>query len=222
MTISTGLSWIKLRKCSPNLRGMTLSGGRAISGVEQVVAGVAGYWETTYSEIAVHDHETARKYRALLARLRAGELIALPIKDPYMTPATVTATVAASAALRATTIQIAVLGVDPVEGMYFSIGDRLYAITEVTVAPGDGAAFVPWNDGQVWEDTGVWNDSGLHTSQTFTVKFQPPLRDAAASGATVDFSNLRVLSRIKSAADGDIDYDIGRFATPTLVFVETP
>lgn len=222
MTISTGLTWIKMRKCSPNLRGMTLSGGRALSGVEQVVAGAAGFWEVTYSEIAVYDQDTARKYRALLARLRSGELIELPIHDPYMTPATVTATVAADAANRATTIQLAVLGVEPTAGMFFSISTRLYQITEVTVSPADGVAFVPWNDGQIWEDDGVWNDDGLHTSQTFTVKFQPPLRAAATSGATVDFSNLRVLSRIKSAADGDIDYDIGRFATPTLVFVETP
>lgn len=219
-------AWITLSQCDPNLRGVSDEGRRSSTGHNQRVLGDAGYWEVKYTEIAVMDATSARKYRAMLARLRAGEQILLPVPDPYAVDdydgVPSSASFGADAALRATTATINVVGPVPLEaGMYFTVGQRLYVVSEVTTEPSSGPSFLPWWDGVSWDDDATWLDAGSSPGPSYVVTFLPPLRTAATSGDPISLTSLQVLAELKTATDGDVDFEIGRLGRPSLTFVES-
>lgn len=216
---------LEARRCNPNLRNSFKSGGRSISGIESRVVSDAGYWEVSISEIMVSDRSEARAYRAMAARLRDGEAIILSIPDAYVPvgadSSAASASVASAASLRATQMTIKVSGVDVEDGHHFSIGDRLYLITEIVSGPVSAPMVNPVITDTEWFDE-PWTDDGASASAQYQIKFRPPLRETAPVGTAIRFTDLTLRCVVKDAADtaSDLDLDLGRLGSPSVTFVE--
>jgi hypothetical protein len=104
------------------------------------------------------------------------------------------ATLAASAALGATQITVNLLdGEGPRPGQYFGIGNRIHLASHV------------------WQAT-----PGAVTN----IRFWPPLRSAAASGARVILDRPVCLMRFADDSVGELALDFGRWGNITLELVE--
>lgn len=196
---------------------LSRSGGRTITGIEQVVQSVSELW-TAKASFRVRTVDQRRYYRSLQAMNwgRSGQWL-IPPCDPYVVRGdygefsldfssdfsigasnNITAQVNGSAVLGARQITFTLTSIaDPVPpvGCYFSIGSRLYLIASLT----------PWT-----------------TLGKYTATFVPGLRVAVASGATVEFTHLRCLMRLASDTEGQMDLDMLRFSDVTLNFIEVP
>ena len=216
---------LEARRCNPNLRNSFKSGGRSISGIESRVISDAGYWEVGVAEIVVAGRDEARAYRQMTARLRDGEAIILSIPDAYVPvgadSSAASASLASSSALRATQMTIKVTGVDVEDGHHFSIGDRLYLITEIVSGPIAAPMVNPVVTDTEWLDE-PWTDAGATASAQYQVKFRPPLREAAPVGTAARFTDLTLRCVVKDAADtaSDLDLDLGRLGSPSVTFAE--
>ena len=212
------------RRCNANLRNFAKSGGRTLSGREPRSVSDAGYWLVAMGEIAVTSIEEARAYRALIARLRQGEEVLVPVFDVY-TPrgaasSAAAITVAANTPLRATQVPLTATEVDIQAGHHFTIGDRLHLVTEVVSGPVAPPFLNPVATDTAFMDDEPWTDV-VAGSSAYVAKILPPLRAAVAGGQAVSFQNLMVRCVLQDLADGDLDLDLGRFGTPSITFIES-
>lgn len=224
MTIANWPSVLKARTWDPHLRNLANSGGVSPTGRQQRVFGDAGFWEVRIGNIAVRDCATAAAYRSLLARLRSGEDILLPVRDCYQPSgsrlAGATAALTANTELRSTQISLTVSGVDIEAGHHMTIGERLYLVTEVVSGPAAPPVLnqlvsdSPWSDGLPWTDA-------VSGASTYTLKILPPLRADLVAGEPGRFRDLLVRCVLKDPLDGDADLDLGRFGSPSLTFIES-
>lgn len=221
--VMTWSSLLRSRVRDPHLRSGFRSGGRSLSGIEQRVVGDP-YWELTISGIKVSNAGEALAYRALIAGLREGEPVIVPVCDTYV-PAGVRgngsgATLAANAALRATEISLDVSGMDLQAGNYLSLGgERLHLIREVVSAPAAPPYLNQVATDSPWDDRVPLADA-VAAVATYVVKVTPPLRAAAPAGTAVALRDLRLRCVIRDAADGDLQLDLGRLGQPSLTLVE--
>lgn len=224
MTIAGWPAALKARIWDPHLRNLSASGGTSPTGRTQRVFGDAGFWEIRVSGIKVSDRASAAAYRALIARLRAGEDILLPVRDLYLAigarhvDAAITLTT--SSPLRSTQIDLTVSGVAVAAGHHFTIGDRLHLVTEVVSGPVAAPLLSQLVDGQHWTDSQPWADA-VTASAAYAVKILPPLRADLAAGEPARFRDLLVRCVLRDPAAGDLDLDLGRFGAPELTFVES-
>lgn len=198
--------------------GTALSGDEDV-----IQADGGGRWEINYGEIDVDGVELQRLWDAWTGHLSGGvQPILVPIlslataprpiagnglADPsdfyddddyfptdvrFASPLIVAA-VSASAALRATTLQVAVSqGAAIQPGMKFSIGYRAYKVERVTARSG----------------------------MTATCIVSPPLREAVSVGAAVNFDWPVVVCRAVVGQDLAATVTLGMFGTTTVSFVE--
>jgi len=215
---------LEARAWNANLRNMMASGGRTPTGRDQRVFSDAGFWEIAITGIRIHNREEAAAYRAMVARLRAGEDILVPLREVYtVTGANLAAAeirLAADADLRATQIGITAEGVQIEAGYHFTVGDRLHVITEVMTAPLSPPLVNQFVTGGPISSK-VPFVSAVTASAAYTVKILPPLRADYSSGEGVRFRDLLVRCVIKDPSDGDLDLDLGRLGTPSLTFIES-
>lgn len=221
----TAIPWpnvLHYRSISPELTGVTVTGGRSMSGIEQRTLRHPGYWRIRVDGIVINTADRARAYRALVARLRAGETVDVPIADPYRadrsTEPSRSAKVATLAAAGATSLILSIVGYDVDQGNYASISGRLHLITDITSGTGDGlfnqlVTDFPWDDSIPWVDEPV-------AITTTTASILPPLRAAAAVDAAVEFARPVVTCRLASPDSGDVTLDMLRFGVASLDLVE--
>lgn len=211
------------RAGEPVLRNMAVSGGRSATGREQRVMSSAGYWEIPIRNIVVNTAEKAAAYRAMMGRLRQGEDIVLPIWDMYGAPGGRMSVgfreFGAGAEVGATQVTLTTSGIQLAAGQYFSYGSRLYLITEIVSGPtprllNQAALDQPWADDVQWAD-------GVSGFDNHVVKITPPIRSSTIVYTQIRFTALSLLCVLKDFAEGDLDLDLGRFATPSLTFVES-
>lgn len=224
MTIETWPAGLKARIWDPQLRNLAASGGTSPTGRTQRVFGDAGFWEIKVSGIVVRDRATAAAFRALVARLRAGEDILLPVRDCYLPVGSRMRNAAASfvgpAALRTTQISLNVAGVAVEVGHHLTVGDRLHLVTEVVSGPSKPPFLNQLVSRSPWSRAVPWS-SAVAGSASYTLKILPPLRAAQAGGAAAKFRDLRLRCVLKDPNDGDLDLDLGRFGAPSLTFIES-
>lgn len=224
MTITTWPAKLVPQRASFNLRNSWKSGGRNVFGREQRVRSDAGFWAITLSGILIHDRATEYAFRALVARLRDGEDVFVPmfgfralLNSADTDDSACELTDAAD--LRATTINITSSGVQLLAGGMIGIFGRLHQITEITTAPSAPpfenmiANDSPWRDGVPFVDA-------VSASANYVVKILPPLRSDYSAGQTVKTSGLTVRCVLESGGDGDLEMQPGGIAYPTLTFVE--
>jgi hypothetical protein len=202
MTI-TPVDWpavLKPQSFGYSLNNADISGGLAIGGGEQIVASAGPRWEADMS-LGIWNNDQVRALRALSVLLMGR---AVPVKLPnfdgqrlvWAEPgeSEILATLAANAALHATTVVVSVSQVLP--GQQFGIADRLYQIGTVTAG-----AIV----------------SGV---RQHTLTFWPPLRAAATAGAVVQFTRPYCLMRCLNLNAEFRQLELLRFATLNLEFAE--
>lgn len=224
MTIATWPAVLKARIWDPHLRNQSASGGRSPTGRSQSVFGDGGFWMVRISGIKVTDRAAAAAYRALIARLRAGEDILLPVRDLYQPAGSrlvdAAVTLAADAVLRSTQIAVNVAGVDVVAGHHLTIGDRLYLVTEIVSGPAQPALLNQLVSDSPWSDALPWTDA-VAGSSSYVMKILPPLRADLGAGEPARFRDLLVRCKLADPANGDLDLDLGRFGAPELTFIES-
>lgn len=212
---------LRARSMNAHLRNSASSGGRSASGRQQTVFSDAGFWEVEISGIVVNSRETAWAYDAMIARLRTGETMVVTLCTPYRAPVDPSkpVTVVEAASLRATALNVEGLSADLTAGQRFSIGNRLYQLTQIDSEVALNAGIVTSISGpDVWDDGEVWRDEMSWASQ---LKILPPLRGTANVGAICIFRTLKVIVGLKDMADGDLSLDLGRFGKPSLTLIET-
>ena len=212
---------------TPELVGASVSGGQSLSGLAQNAAtSGGGFWQITFGEAVLWDRNKFNTWRAIAAQSDGGATpFIVPLcdrvhqcflpsqvkrgvgigngddtrfSDGALWPAEyITATIPASAALRTTNLNIAIAGGAALTGgEFFTIwhatkGQRLYCVTQVN-SQGDGLA---------------------------NITIRPPLREATASGVTLDFDNPRCQMNVVGQIAPTLEQL--RFGkSPTLKFVE--
>jgi len=198
-----------------------ISGGTALSGVEDVIAtDGGGRWYAEAGDVPLWSRERILAWRAFNSATGGGiDPFVFPICDirhqptlgrtlvPHSDGASFsddslylqgdcTATTTASAALRATTLQLSIaLGKTLIGGERFSIDHptwrhRAYQIGRVIA----------------------------QTATTATVQFHPPAREAIASGTPVDFNSPRFVARVDGRMSAPMSNP--KFASGAVRFVE--
>lgn len=197
---------------------MNVSGPVSGAGLADVIAGDAGFWRASYGSIVVNTPQRVKVWRGIAAKLQ-GRLN--PILVPYCRayqPIAVTPGAAvphsdgstfsngsgyvgsgtlvklvSAVTVRAVSCTVDAIAVGTLEpGQVFSLGERLYQITNV-------------------EDL---------TGTQKRLSFMPPAREAVISGTELEFT--RPVCRMRLASDDAmlIDLSLNRRGFPTLDFVE--
>jgi len=210
-----------------NLTGASISGGQSVSGQSQSVRSDGGGLWRLRAGFKLRTPADMKKWRAFGARLDGGATsIVVPrieaglkvqlegtetvesathsdgstLSDgsEYDVIPEVSASPGASAALRATQMQLAFTSAVVLEGgECFTIehatqGDRLYTIHSVVA----------------------------QANNTYTVKIRPPLREAITTSTVLDFDDPRCLMRLADPDSWEAEARGLRFADPSAVFIE--
>lgn len=209
------------REFSLHLAARTLAGPSSVSGVAQVVASDAGLWRLTLGSIPVVDQRRVLLWRSL-SEWAEGRM------NPFLVPITrfyqpyapewetlyepvphsddspfndgsayqgqvIDVTLASNIPVRGTTATIAIHVAHEIQpGQHFSIDERLYRIRTIEHV-GEGSA---------------------------TITFRPPAREAATIGTRLEFDFPVCRMRLASDSELELALDYGRWAYPSVNFVE--
>lgn len=210
-----------------SLGGIQLSGGQAISGGTQLSKTDGGGSWVAQLSFKLRTADQVRRWRAYGARLDGGastitiprceaglkiildgepDIEGAPHSDgasfsdgsEYVVVPEVSASFGASAALRATQVQldfvspVSVLGGEVFTVEHANAGERMYTIHSIA----------------------------SQTGNSYTVKIRPPLREAVTTATPLDFDDPRCVMRLANAESWDAQLNNLRFADPSPVFIE--
>lgn len=212
------------QRATAHVRSTAASGGRTGTGQRQLVFSDAGFWEVTLSGIVVRTRAQVNAYRALLARLRQGENVAVPTFDRWWPLGadsdTSAVTINSAVTARQTQISLASSGVAIEAGSKFSIINRLHEITEIVSGPTNPPFQNPIANDAPFRDEQPWVDD-VDNTKNYTVRISPPLRFDYTSGQSVNFFSTRVNCVLENLLDGDLELEAGRVGYPSLTFIES-
>jgi hypothetical protein len=223
MTILWPRSVLKPKRDPFNIAPRTLAGPSSVSGVAQVSASDAGIWKATFADIiikrgtasilafrAISTLLEGRLHPILVPRCCAyqpfdpdwGKALqkvphsdASPFSDGglYRSRA-IDIRLTSNIPLRGTTANIALIAAGQLQpGQDFSIGERMYRIRTIQM-------------------TG---------SNTATITFRPPAREAVAAGTEMEFDRPVCRMRLATDAEMDLDLDlVSPWSYPTVNFIE--
>lgn len=219
MTIRWPCDVLRPQNVAFDIASRSLAGPTSVSGLTQVVASDAGIWKATYGSVIVNRRNHVLAWRAI-ATLMEGRLgsILVPLCRAYQPVAedgvldsvphdddaffdddsgyvgeSILVTLGGSLAARAVAANIVIeYGGDIEPGMHFSIGERLYRVRTIVYSSDTAAA----------------------------ITFRPPLREAATSGAILDFDDPICRMRLATDQEMNLELALRRFGTPTVNFIE--
>jgi hypothetical protein len=222
-TILWPVGVLRPRNVSFDIYPRTLAGPTSVSGKTQTVSSDAGIWRITFGDITVRNRAEVLAWRGIDAILEgrlnpilvpfcrayqpvpdgavaAGLYDDVPHDDdsPFDDETEYGATVievetSASASSGATSMAVTIGYADTiVPGQVFSIGERAYRVRTITYASATAA----------------------------TITFRPPLREAVASAAELNFDNPVCRMRLASDSEMALPLSGRRRATETVNFVE--
>lgn len=210
------------RNAAVDAAPQTLAGPPALSGFRQTIASPAAVWLITYEQIPVVTAAARLCWRALQALIegRATQII-LPVWDrdelkplallddapsphsdgAYFSDGSGYLTWRSHVVLTASIIRGAtqlscqrIAGPALQPGQHFSIADRLYRVARIISESGSTATLTIW----------------------------PPAREAANTGAVLNFDHPRATVRLVEDKGLDLNLSLGRNAAPTVRFIEDP
>lgn len=193
-TLSWPIAILPARDFAFNPAFRNTRGASAVAyGESQIVASDAGLWKATLGSVIVRGATARKKWREVQVLLEGGLVpVLIPLCNADQ-PTTGTAVATAGAAVRAVSIALTKTGTYTLEvGQYFSIGERLYRIKEIT-SQSAGAA---------------------------TVRFWPPLRELVAISTAVEVQDPVCRMRLASDQEMDLDLIMRKTGSPTISFVE--
>lgn len=222
-TILWPVGVLRPRNVSFDIYPRTLAGPTSVSGKTQTVSSDAGIWRITFGDITVRNRAEVLAWRGVDVLLD-GRLnpVLVPFCRAYQpvpagavaaglydgvthdddTPfddeteyvqSVIGVTTSAAASAGATSLSATITYADTIApGQVFSIGERAYRVRTITYASATSA----------------------------TITFRPPLREAVASGAELNFDNP--VCRVRLASDSEMALMLSgrRRATETVNFVE--
>lgn len=191
MTLAWPIDILPCRRISLNPAARNARASANGEGVGQIVATDAGFWMAELGDVFVNTPERRTRFRALQVQLEGG-LVPILIPRRRADQPVVTATLAADAARRATALSLTINVGALQAGHDFSIGERLYRIRTIASQNSSAASITVW----------------------------PPLREAAASGATCNFEAPVCRMRLANDTAMDLSLDGWRDGSPTVPFVE--
>jgi hypothetical protein len=196
------------------------TGGASQTGVEQTRASSGGLWRATLGSIPIMTREKRNIWRALEAQIqgRTNEVIVpvFSLDQPEVDGLTyikgiphsdgsffsngagyaqgvISAAFTSAAALRATQITIAIGGGSIEPGQYFSAPTgRLYRIASIVSTSGNDVTLNVW----------------------------PPFREAVDAGISANFHWPTCKMKLASDDAMAAEFDLGRFASPSVEFIE--
>ncbi len=192
-----------LKSADPQVELMctTVGGGRSFTGKLMPVAADPGYWSIILGSIWVRSNDQVLELRRLARRLQ-GRLgtINIPVYDSKRAPwpggvpgAAITSAVVGNYGTGDTQIVIDMIaGANPQSGMFFSIGERLYAASAVAASSGGN----------------------------FLITFLPPLRDAITNSEAVEWARPICRCRLVSDDTLKLALHLQRFASISPEFEE--
>lgn len=188
------------------LQGGSRSGGRSLTGSEQVVVGPTGWWTASLT-IPLNTRAKILAFRGMIAALdgRAGTVLVGP-SDVRQGPTTndvnpqdrvlMFHAAAADADLNATEMLLTrIRGGALLPGQHFSVNEHLHIISSVPNGESAGAG-------------------------PFLVRFRPWLRQGVTADTPVDFRRPVCTMQLGSDDTGGFELQLGRFGTVTLELVE--
>lgn len=209
--------------------GVAQSGGRALSGDEQLVAtDGGGRWRARLPLQLVSTPDQVRTFRAVIEQMEFGTVpVVLPVLDtphqpwpnaiddaardlPYsdgsrhsddsgFVNGAIVARLAAAAALRATVLEIEQVAMSSLKA------GEYFTLAHPTAGP------------RLYVVKKIVDVSG----SVRTVQIAPPLREGAGNNDPADFGEPRCLMRLANAGeDAALEFDTTWHARPTLEFVE--
>lgn len=224
MTIRWPETVLRPQSVAFDIRARSIAGSPSISGTAQVISSSAGIWVATFGSVVVSNRNSVIAARAMQVLLegRVNPLLvprcrdyqpvadgdvalglydAIPHDDDayfddgsgYSNLPVIDVTLSAAMSAGATTGSIAITHAGTIQpGQDFSIGERMYRLKSVVFSSASAA----------------------------TISFLPPLREAAANGAQVNFDDP--VCRMRLATDGELDLllDGRKRANPDVNFVE--
>jgi len=211
MTVTWPTSLVP-RNAAVTLSSFTKSGGRTSTGREQRVMSDAGFWRISYT-VPIRTPQQVRDWNSMLDRLRSGEDIDVKVcggEAPQGIDVTSTASLTVAAARRATrlTFETALI---LKAGHYFNRGSQMYRINRIVSTTGFYQA----------AEAGLpTTDAVAQDVATYEVDIMPPLRASLAVTAQLRFKDIVCLCVPADMNTGDLDLDLGRFADPTISFIE--
>lgn len=219
MTIRWPCNSLVARDVSFNIASRSLAGPTSISGKTQVISSDAGIWKATFGNILIRGRTTRLVFRGLSTILE-GRL------TPILVP-------------RCRGDQPVPAGaVDA--GLYNQVthdDDTLFdddtgyvggAIEVVSAGASAGAVAMYITVGNA-DDIVSGHDFSIgerlyrvytYDADTQLLTFRPPLREAVAFGAALNFDDPVCRMRLATDAEMDLDLSMRRFGAPTVNFVE--
>ncbi|MBY5863267.1 hypothetical protein [Rhizobium leguminosarum] len=201
------------------LSHMNISGPVSQTGVSDVISGDAGFWRATYGSVIVTTRDRVITWRAIAAKLQ-GRLN--PILVPYCSSyqpivqglsiepvphddgsffddgtgyigSKTQVLLTADLSFRAVFCTVDVVVADTIQpGQVFSLGERLYQVTDVI-------------------------DLGGTIKQ---ISFMPPAREAVAADSELEFTNPVCRMRLATDDAMAIDLDLNKRGLPSVDFIE--
>ncbi len=214
---------LRFASAAPTLSASWRSGGSALSGAEQRVQGYPGPWRVAIEDVYARGPEQIAALQAVLTRLRAGENLLAPVceRAPPAGWRMASAALTTAAALRASTLALAVDGAILTPGVLIGIGDRVHRIVEILAGPASSPARDQVAAGVGWDDRAPWSDVVGPSPEPYVVRILPTTRAAYAAGAPVALSTLRLACRLADAEAGEMPAPIGRSVRCALSLIET-
>ncbi|MEM7301922.1 MAG: hypothetical protein AAF468_12620 [Pseudomonadota bacterium] len=205
-----------------SIRYQTRRGPQSFEGVSQVVASNAAFWVVTFATIPIATAEQVKAWRAMSMGC-AGR------RNPILLPV-----ISAIAPL-----PVGATPVVPVphsDGTYFSDGSGyvgtnndvvlagaiVVGATTARVTQSFGGLLEPGQDFSIGERLYRINTVAAVTDSAtdYDISFMPPAREAALAGVRMEFDKPVIKARLKTDNAMDDPFDLLRFATPTVEFVE--
>lgn len=207
----------------------TISGGRSLSGIEQVIANDAGFWTLTMHELTVTSEDALRVWNEIELILggRSGTVLVPVLTNsiPYPVdgngdPITAYAESAHS------------------DGAYFSDGsgyaqDVISATTENSIAAravtgqfrfsagGELKAGMYWGVGErAYRIKSIDSSFTDGSGTVYVVSFWPPAREAIAGGTALELLDPRFRARLATDSEMAFDADVLYRGRPSLDFIE--
>lgn len=175
------------------------SGGRSLTGMEQVVVNDAGYWEITLDSIPIRTNSDVLLWRKIESGLRGrSKTILIPAYSRKFAPTggllTISAQITTDIPQNSSVAHIEITsGGIPEAGMDFSVGERLYRIVRI---------------------------SGTSPGDIYVCKIWPPAREAMTAGNLVEFDHPVCRCRLKNERGMDVSLSLLQFGTPSVTFCE--
>lgn len=218
------------------LEGGSRSGGRSLTGAEQVVVGPSARWRATLT-IPVHTPAKVLAFRALLAALdgRAGTVLVGPIevtRAPWFIDPLTGGRITYRRGARDAAIDPAYdTNPDTSADLDFRVsGAAALNATALTIQRVRGGLLLPGMKFSIADRMHVITAlttldpadpaTGLAVPGTIGIQFRPWLRAAAPAGGLIEFGTPRCVMRLASDDTGALELQLSRYGSVTLDLVE--